>query len=71
MLLDFKSKNIFSDEKRSPSRQLADQLEGLRRRLDQLDHSLHGRLQEALPRDLQQVETLVVKHKVGGVISAK
>ena len=48
----------------SPSKALMSDLDGLKRSLDQLDMTLSSRMQEALPRDLAQVEAFVVKHKV-------
>ncbi len=39
-------------------------LDALKRALDQMDMTLASRMQENLPRDLAQVETHVVKHKV-------
>ena len=39
-------------------------LDSLKRSLDQLDMTLSSRMQETLPRDLAQVEAMVVKHKV-------
>ena len=39
-------------------------LDGLKRILDQMDMTLSSRMQETLPRDLAQVEAMVVKHKV-------
>ena len=39
-------------------------LDGLKCSLDQMDMTLSSRMQETLPRDLAQVEAMVVKHKV-------
>ncbi len=47
----------------TPAHRLSDQLDSLRRKLDNLDDSLLSRLQEPLPRDLGQVEAAVMAHK--------
>ena len=48
----------------SPGKALVSDLDGLKRSLDQLDTTLMSRIQDTLPRDLAQVETMVIKHKV-------
>ncbi len=52
----------------SPGKALVSDLDGLKRTLDQLDTTLMSRIQESLPRDLSQVETMVIKHKVGQIL---
>ena len=61
---------IVADGVSSPGRAIMDDLDGLKRNLDQLHVTLSSRLQETLPRDLAQVEAMVVKHKVSHCVFA-
>lgn len=64
LISDLNESNLFPDGVLSPSKALMSDLDGLKRSLDQMDMTLSSRMQETLPRDLAQVEAMVVKHKV-------
>ena len=55
---------IVIERKPSPSQVLVDQLDSLRRRLEQSEQTLNSFTQEPLPRDHTAVNSLATRHKV-------